>query len=65
MISMEYKLKSKDYIRMLVDTFKGEIRWICNEIEIGMADIGTVKHLELFPMIGLGCFGDEVEIISK
>lgn len=29
---------------MLVDTHMGEVRWACNDIEVAIADMGSLKN---------------------
>lgn len=54
------KIKNGDIIKVVIDTFKGFIRWYCNDIEVALADLGIMKLEKLFPFIGLGYFSDEV-----
>ena len=56
-------IKNGDVIRMLVDTHMGEIRWSRNDIEVAICDMGSLKREEVYPLVGLGYFGDEIDIL--
>lgn len=64
MFSPLAKIKSGDAVKMIVNKSQGIIRWFCNDIEIATADMGYFRHESIYPIIGLGCFGDEIEVLK-
>lgn len=54
------KIKNTDVIKMLVNKSQALVRWFCNDIEVAVADMGSLSKEEIYPMIGLGYFNDEV-----
>lgn len=59
-INSAAKIKSLDTVKMLVNKSQGLVRWFCNDIEIAVADMGYLSKEEIYPIIGLGNFNDEV-----
>ena len=58
------KIKGKDIVKMVVNLSQGIIQWFCNDIEMATADMGSMNKEEVFPMVGLGFFGDELEVLQ-
>ena len=54
------KIKSSDVIKMFVNKSQALVRWFCNDIEVAVADMGSMSKEEIYPIIGLGYFNDEV-----
>lgn len=52
------KIKSKDIVKMVVNLSQGIIQWFCNDIEVAVTDMGSMNKEQVFPMVGLGFFGD-------
>lgn len=60
MVMTNARVKQGDTIKMLVNLSQGVITWFCNDIGVAMADMGALNKEEVFAVIGLGYFGDEV-----
>jgi hypothetical protein len=58
------KIKSNDVVKMLVNKSQGLVRWFCNDIEVAVADMGSLNKDEIYPIVGLGYFNDEIEILQ-
>ena len=52
------RIRSGDFVKMVVSLPIGEIRWYCNDIELAVVDCGQLKNEEVYPLIGLGNFCD-------
>lgn len=44
MVSYSWKIKPGDQLSMLVCTSTNEIKWICNNIEMAHAELGSMRH---------------------
>lgn len=57
------KVKAGDTLKLQVNISQGRVSWFCNDVEVGVADMGPLSKEEVYVVIGLGFFGDEVEIL--
>lgn len=57
------KVKAGDIIKLQVNLSQGRVSWFCNDVEVGVADMGALNKEEVYVVIGLGFFGDEVEVL--
>lgn len=58
------KMKAGDTVKLQVNMSQGRVFWYCNDVEVGTADMGPLNKEEVYVVIGLGFFGDEVEILE-
>jgi len=43
MVPLSWKIKPGDQLNMLVCTSTNEIKWVCNNIEIAHAELGSLR----------------------
>jgi hypothetical protein len=59
------KIKPGDTLKLQVNLSQGVVAWFCNDVEVAVADMGPLNKEEVFVLIGLGYFGDEVEVLQS
>lgn len=65
MLMLNNKVKDGDILKLQVNLSQGRVCWFCNDVEVGVADMGPLNKEEVYVVIGLGFYGDEVEILES